>query len=109
MDDESDAVPSHPLVLKLWQAVELRKAAGQPTSQELLEAFWADVASQRTPLLHDANGVTGATFLYREDIDHMIDRDRAFRRIVASFDSFYLDLRRIPHAVGSLGTGPLHA
>lgn len=98
VDTQTLTLPTHPLVRQLWQIVEHKRIAGQSTSQEVLELFWDEVAAQGTPLLHDVDGTTRATFLYREEIEHMIDADRAYYRIDAAFDTTSFSLSLLPRS-----------
>lgn len=91
-------LPTHPLVRQLWQIIEHKRIAGQSTSQEVLELFWDEVAAEGTPLFHDVDGTTRATFLYREEIEHMIDAERAYYRIDAAFDTTSFSLGLLPRS-----------
>lgn len=98
MDTQALTLPTHPLVRQLWQIIEHKRIAGQATSKEVLELFWAEVAAEGTPLLHDVDGTTRATFLYREEIEHMIDAERAYFRIDAAFDTTSFSFSLLPRS-----------
>ncbi len=98
MDTRTLTLPTHPLVRQLWQIVEHKRIAGQSTSQEVLDLFWNEVAAEGTPLFHDVDGTTRATFLYREEIEHMIDAGRAYHRIDAVFDTTSFSLTLLPRS-----------
>ncbi len=97
-DFGSLSLPTHPLVRQLWQIIENKRLAGQPTTPELLGLFWHEVAALGTPLLHGVDGMTRATFLYREEIEHMVAPDWAYQRIYASFDTTGIKLSRLPRS-----------
>lgn len=82
-------LPTHPIVRQLWQMIELKRVSGAATPEVLLELFWDEIKSLGTPLLHDVDGTTRATFLYREEIDHMINRDLAFHRVAVAWSGSY--------------------
>lgn len=98
MDTQTITLSTHPLVRQLWQIIEYERVAGQPTSEEVLELFWEKVAAEGTPLFHDVDGTTRATFLYREEIEHMTDAERAYHRIDAAFDTTSFSLSLLPRS-----------
>lgn len=98
VDTQALTLPTHPLVRQLWQIIEHKRIAGQSTSQEVLDLFWDEVAAEGTPLLHDVDGTTRATLLYREEIEHMIDAHRAYYRVEAAFDTTCFSLSLLPRS-----------
>lgn len=98
MGTQTLTLPTHPLVRQLWQIIEHKRIAGQATSQEVLELFWGEVAALGTPLLHDVDGATRATFLFREEVEHMIDAYRAYSRVDAAFDTTSISLSLLPRS-----------
>lgn len=98
MDAQTPTQPTHPLVQQLVQTIEHRRIAELPTTPEVLDTFWDEVAAQGTPLLHDVDGTARATFLYREAIENMVDADRAYDRIDAAFDTTSFSLNLLPRS-----------